>query len=985
MAMTYTCPQGHQWEDAWGDALSLGAGGTAICPVCGAATHVPLPSAPSLPVHSLHQPAPARSTGPSIRPESPTLAGAVELPIGAAPPPPLAAVPGYLLLNELGRGGMGVVYKANQVGLKRTVALKMILSGSHASADVLARFRAEAEAVARLQHPNITQIYEIGEHEGRPFFSMEFVDGGSLLDQIYETRLPPRQAAQLIATLARAIHAAHEHGIVHRDLKPANILLSKGGVPKITDFGLAKNLTETAGHTRTGDVMGTPSYMAPEQAEGRLRDIGPATDVYALGAIFYELLTARPPFKGETAMDTMLLVLYEEPLPPNHLLPSVPRDLETICLKCLYKEPAKRYSSAAALAEDLERFLDGRPIVARPIAVSERVVKWVKRRPAAAGLLAVSVLALATIFAGSLYFNVTLQSKNAQLDQLAEERRQKAEEAETERDRARASEEKAEFRRKQADALRAVAERQRQRAEQNFRKSREAVQQMLTEVGQNELAHVPLMEDVRQRLLAKAVAFHGEFLEKQSNEPEVRQQAGQAYQQVGNVYRMLGRFPDAEVAYRNSMERFEALTKEFPQEPDYRRDLALTYFDRGQLQRTRGKLAEAEQDDRAAIAIQDKLAAEFPKQADYRHELSKSLNDLALVLLRTGKPEEAEKSYRQALALQEVLAKEYSDSHPEFREDLAGTLNDLGALLRGVKRHGEAEQAYRQALAHFEQLVQQYPTVPNYRRRLAATTSNLGNVLHELQGPEKAEALLRQSLDYRRKLADEFPSALAYRQDLAQSHNNLAAMLSAAKRYDEAEKDSNRALELQKKLADDFPAVPDYQSHLAAILDNLAALAMNQGKLDKSRELLAQARQHHDNAAKADPGNPVYRQFLQKHQLTLADTLLRIGEKAEPGRHVEAAKLAVELPKLNPDSAEEYRRAAIILTRCSLMVRLDLKLPMKERQQLSDGYAAQAVQMLRQAVQKGWMDPVQLKTGKVFEPLRSREDFQKLVGEFDRK
>jgi serine/threonine protein kinase len=982
MATSYTCPQGHQWEDAFGDAMSLAAGSVAICPVCGAATKVQVPPAP-FPASSLLK-TPRREPAPSLPPGPLTLAGTVEAPVPAASAP-LAAVPGYLLLRELGRGGMGVVYKANQVGLKRTVALKMILAGSHASADVLARFRAEAEAVARLQHPNITQVYEIGEHEGRPFFSMEFVDGGSLLDQIYETRIPPRQAAQLIATLARAIHAAHEQGIVHRDLKPANILLTKNGVPKITDFGLAKNLGEAAGQTRTGDVMGTPSYMAPEQAEGRLKHIGPGTDVYALGAIFYELLTARPPFKGETAMDTMLLVLYEEPLPPNHLLPSVPRDLETICLKCLNKEIARRYTTAAALADDLERFLDGRPIIARPVAVSERLAKWVRRRPAVAALLAVSVLALTTILGGSLYFNVALQSKNRQLDTLAEERRQKAEEAEAERDRAQESEEKAERRRKQADALRAIAERQRQRAEQNFRKAREAVNEMLTEVGQNELAHVPLMEDVRQRLLAKAVEFHGEFLEKQSNEPEVRQQAGQAFQQVGSVYLMLGRLQDAENACRASIERFEALTQEFPKEPEYRRDLALGYFQRGQLHRTRGNLPAAEKDDRAAIALQEKLAGDFPKQAEYRHELSRSLNDLALLQLRSKRPDEAEKSYRQALALQEALVKEHPDRQPAYREDLAGTLNDLGALLRGAKRHGEAEQVYRQALDHFEQLVKQYPKGPNYRRRLAATANNLGNVLQDVQGPEKAEPLMRQSLDYRRRLADDFPSALAYRQDLAQTHNNLAALLSAAKKYEEAEKESARALELQKKLAEDFPSVPDYQSNLAAVLDNQAALAMNQGKLDKARELLMQARTYHDKASKIDPENPLYRQFLHKHQLTLADTLLRIGEKAEPGRHAEAAKLAAELPKLNPENAEEYRRAAIILTRCSLLARLDLKVADKDRKQLSESYAAQAVLMLRQAVQRGWADPVQLKTGKVFEPLRGREDFQKLVSEFEKK
>ncbi|GIW80298.1 MAG: hypothetical protein KatS3mg105_2105 [Gemmatales bacterium] len=298
-------------------------------------------------------------------------------------------VPGYLVLGELGRGGMGVVYKAQQIHLKRIVALKMILAASHASREQLLRFRREAEAVARLQHPNIVQIYEIGEHEGRPYFSLEYVSGGSLDRRLSQSAIPPREAAALLATLARAVHAAHEQGIIHRDLKPANVLLTEDGTPKITDFGLAKQLDSDQTQTDTGAVLGTPSYMAPEQARGDVNHIGRSSDVYALGAILYEVLTGRPPFKGATAIDTLLQVNSDEPLPPRRLQPSVPPDLETICLKCLEKDQSKRYASAALLAEDLERFGRGEPISARPVTWRERVVKWARRRPAVAALLAV--------------------------------------------------------------------------------------------------------------------------------------------------------------------------------------------------------------------------------------------------------------------------------------------------------------------------------------------------------------------------------------------------------------------------------------------------------------------------------------------------------------------------------------------------------------------------------------------------------------------
>ena len=304
-----------------------------------------------------------------------------------------AAVPGYEVLGELGRGGMGVVYKARHAGLNRVVALKMILAGGHAGPDELARFRGEAEAVARLKHPNVVQVYDVGEAGGLPYFSLEFVEGGSLDRKLAGTPLAPSEAATLVETLARAIAAAHAAGLVHRDLKPANVLLTADGTPKVTDFGLAKRL-DAAGQTASGAVMGTPSYMAPEQAGGKSKEIGPACDAYALGAILYECLTGRPPFKAATALDTILQVVADDPVPPRQLNAQVPADLETICLKCLQKEPAKRYESAAALADDLRRFVEGRPIVARPVGRWERATKWVRRNPVVAGMAAAVVVAL---------------------------------------------------------------------------------------------------------------------------------------------------------------------------------------------------------------------------------------------------------------------------------------------------------------------------------------------------------------------------------------------------------------------------------------------------------------------------------------------------------------------------------------------------------------------------------------------------------------
>jgi len=340
------------------------------------------------------------------------------------------SIPGYEVIRELGRGGMGVVYLARQSGLGRLVALKMILAGEYSRPQDRARFRSEAEAVARLEHPNLVKIYETGEQDGRPYFSMEYVDGGRLADSLQGTPLSPRRSAQLVETLARATHAAHERGVIHRDLTPSNVLLTSGGEPKIVDFGLAKLTGGGTGRTATGDILGTPSYMAPEQATGQSKEVGPAADVYALGAILYDLLTGRPPFKGESVLDTLVQVVHNEPVSPCRLQPKVPRDLETICLKCLNKEPGRRYSSALALADDLRRFLAGEPVRARPVGAAERAVRWARRRPAIASLLAVCATGAIVAFAAVAWHGrqARLAQGRAERAQGRAERAQKAEE-----------------------------------------------------------------------------------------------------------------------------------------------------------------------------------------------------------------------------------------------------------------------------------------------------------------------------------------------------------------------------------------------------------------------------------------------------------------------------------------------------------------------------------------------------------------------------
>jgi serine/threonine-protein kinase len=355
--------------------------------------------------------------GPETRPDD-------DATVPVCRPADLPQVPGYRVEAVLGHGGMGVVYRAWHLRLDRPVALKMLLTGVHARPQELERFLREAQAVAGLRHPNIVQVYDVGDVDGRPYFTMELVEGGSLADRLQKVPQPARQVAALVATLAEAVHAAHQSGIVHRDLKPANILLTADGTPKVTDFGLARRLEGNGGLTLSGAALGTPSYMAPEQARGNKSAIGPATDVYALGTILYEGLTGRPPFHGETPTATMQQVVADEPVPPSRLNPQVPRDLATICLKCLHKEPGKRYPSAAALAEDLRRFLRGEPIVARRAGQLERLARWARRSPAAAALLAVTLLVATTVLgAGSWLIGQWIRTARAVETDLREAER----------------------------------------------------------------------------------------------------------------------------------------------------------------------------------------------------------------------------------------------------------------------------------------------------------------------------------------------------------------------------------------------------------------------------------------------------------------------------------------------------------------------------------------------------------------------------------
>jgi WD40 repeat protein len=464
MSSFFACPLGHRWDAPADDTGTL-LSDPVVCPMCGtpaecatraALTDVPPADRATLPPQPLLE-------QPTLPPPSPEATATLAPQTPGTPSLDPRAPVGYAIDRELGRGGMGVVYLARELVLKRPCALKMILAGVHSTSSEIERFRTEAQAIARLQHPGIVQVFGIGEHDGKPFMALEYCSGGSLDTRLAKNPLAPKQAAVLVKALAEAVHVAHQANVIHRDLKPANVLLTEKGEPKVTDFGLAKKLDEQ-GATRTGNIMGTPSYMPPEQAEGK-KDIGPTADVYALGAILYECLAFRPPFRAATAFDTIMQLLTQEPLPVRQLNAQAPVDLETICAKCLQKDPKKRYATAQELADDLDCYLKGEPIRARPVGVVERGVKWVRRNALVSTLAMAVLLVLIAGVVVSGWFAIKAGEEGKEASRQAQAARTAEKNADDEARAARTAEREAETRAKAETAAKKRAEDEKNRAD----------------------------------------------------------------------------------------------------------------------------------------------------------------------------------------------------------------------------------------------------------------------------------------------------------------------------------------------------------------------------------------------------------------------------------------------------------------------------------------------------------------------------------------
>jgi tetratricopeptide (TPR) repeat protein len=685
---------------------------------------------------------------------------------------------GYELLHLLGRGGMGVVYLARQARPNRLVALKMVSAAPWDGQEQMARFRAETEVIARLQHPHIVPIYEVGDYRGRPYFTMEYIEGGSLAQQLATAPLPPRPAADLVESLARAMQFAHHHGVIHRDLKPANVLLSfsreppasaeaalAGGsrlhdsMPKITDFGLAKQFVDNGDspqpeyRTETGAILGTPAYMAPEQAGGRA-GIGPAVDIYALGAILYECLTGRPPFKAAMLLVTLEQVRTAEPVPPGRLQPGLPRDLETICLKCLQKDPARRYPTAEALADDLARWRAGEPIRARPVSRRERFVKWVLRQPALAALLAVSVMSVLALTAGAIRYQAGLR-----------------------------------------DAL-AAAQRQEHRADANYHAARDAVQHMLDRLDEQGMAGTPRLKELKRKQLEDALAFYqGSLQELDTDDLAVRQDTAEAYRQTAIIQGQLGRTEPARTNALHAIDLWERLAAEQPEVAEYRGALGICYSLLGNLCDL-NQAEEAERFHRQALQLREELVQQKPEDFLRQEKLAETLHNLGQANFMQRRYPESEAAYDRAIAIRQHQLRERSKDHG-LQARLAEDYVNLGLLYSSTQRPDQAAAAYDQCAKLLRPLVEQHPEDESYALSLGAAYSNWGGLRRDTGHGREALELLDQAVALGDGVLRKEPQHAFGRYVVNNAYGSRARTYQALGRFAEAARDWNRLIDLQ--------------------------------------------------------------------------------------------------------------------------------------------------------------------------------------------
>ncbi|MFM7167134.1 MAG: protein kinase domain-containing protein [Planctomycetaceae bacterium] len=833
----------------------------------------------------------------------------------------------YELLGELGRGGMGVVYRARQCSLNRLVALKTVIAGTGAGREDILRFRNEAEAAANLRHPGIVGVYEVGESEGRHFYSMEFIEGHDLSRLIRQNSLPGEQAAACVRQLADAVQYAHERGVLHRDLKPQNVLVDALGVLRITDFGLAKRVQADSQLTGDFSIMGTPSYMPPEQADPRRGRAGPCSDIYSLGAVLYELLTTRPPFRADNPLETMRQVLHEEPIAPRLLNPRIALDLQTICLKCLEKEPSRRYDSAKTLSDELTRFLEGRPILARPLGRLQRLWRLCRRHPRESMLTG---LVLSAIVLGAAGVGWQWQRAEANL----------------------------------------------QRATRNFDLLGRAADEMLV-VVEEWVTRTPPRSEAQQQKLYSSLKLFETFLQEEPANRTAQMRLAETHLRVAEIRRLLRQQAQASHHYREAVRIYHELNESGP---DAGVQLALA----GALDWLGNMEREAERHEVAAAAfeealkIQRKLVAGGPS-AQVLGALAKTLYNRGLLRMQNRDPGGAESDFGESIAASERALLEEPAS-TTFRQGLARCRLNLGVLLKSTGRSADSLRECDGAIQLLQQLVTEQPGETEYLLELAQVQLNRGNLLftnRQLNPPLVTDSLkvsaeaFAVSVQLLEALQAEYPNVPEYHIQLANALNGLGGAEQeqqqselAARSWQRARLEFERVLKLSGESA-------DIRSRLGLVLFNLA-LQVPKDQPQEKIVLLEEACVQQRKALEKTPEAQPIQNFLRTHLLSLSRTSLLAGQQQR------AASAAEELAELELQPGD-WRLAAELLLRCGAAEAAEAALADAGRTEQVVDYQNRAVSLLKRGLVKGAVTAESLRGDEKLRVLQENPRFLELL------
>jgi len=867
----------------------------------------------------------------------------------------------YRLLRQIGRGGMGVVYEAHQGSLNRRVALKILPFASMLDQQQIERFKNEARAAAQLSHPHIVPVYSVGCERGVHYYAMQLIDGRSLDLLLRQQRAshdaphcdtrhaqgsqptarftwssvmtpaqPPvgrrpaepmedfRSVAELGIQVALALEAAHQHGIIHRDIKPSNLLVDNRGAVWVTDFGLAR-VQADAGLTITGDLVGTLRYMSPEQAAGRSALVDERADIYALGITLYELLTGCEAFAGDDRQDVVQRILHQEPPAPRRLRPDIPRDLETIVLKASAKPREQRYASARELADDLQRFLDGRPILARRPTLWDRTRKWAARHKRAVrfalGLAGLALLGLVTATLLIARANFAVSAVNVKLAAAL----------------------------KTAEDSRHLAEENLQRAQAEFRRAREAVDLLGTRYA-DRLARLPGTEELRRDLLVDTLNYYLAFIHDAQDDSTLQRDLAGAYAKVGSLTSMVGDRHKGLAAYRKAEGLLQQLVTLDPAAETPRADLAQCAGKIALALNTDGQAAAARSACQRAIALQTALVRDFPDQAQHRRDLALSYNNLALIESQSHDAAGAEAHYRQALRLQEEALKANGDDVRSLA-DVALTYSNLSCLY-GRESVDEALRCCRTALDLQQRLVQRSPGVAAYRNDLALIYSNLGTLENHRRRPAEAGAAFGRAIALEEELVQKSPAVNEYRQNLAFSHNNLGQVHSQQRQWKPADAEFARAETLLQDLVRDYPDDAAHRSELGGVLNNRALTQQRLGETEAALHSYRRAIEHQRAALDAAPQVARFRDFLSRQYWNYARLLHTVG------RNTEAADAILARRALWPGDGRRLFAVA-----CELGVLAEsLSSPGADSASapLSQRLAAEVAKTLRQALDAGF-------------------------------